>query len=846
MTNNTVSTHHFYAFVILLLVIWGSSMAQTKPKPHLQQKTKTPPVQNVQNKTIIKFTPEQLEGFKQQSGQMVKFFEGTLNFLSDKTNPVNEKQTIITESYLKYFWDNKVQIEDDLDENRKVPLYKDIPAYLTDVDFFFKKAKFEYTVQDVAILTNEIGQTYFKVTSNRNLIATTVNGDTVNSNKVRYFEINYDSTKQQLKIVSIYTTKLNENDDMRNWWNGLSEGWKAIFGKGLKINDTLTLNRLSEFDDSLAVVNGQKVKVDGGRVYGLLLQIIKRKEIDISGNSSVSSLEPLNKLSALVNINISNTPVSDLMPLRNLNAIEILDCSGIPVTSLEPLKYAVSIRELRLRKTQVKSIALLSTFSSLEVLDISNTPVDSLEPLKDLTGLKNLQCANSKVRDLKPLAGLVNLALLNFSGTLVSDADPLKGCKKLMRVTFDATKVSSLNAFEDLPDLTKIYCDSTGITQETAMQFTLKHPSVLVIFESGKLIKWWGDMSPEWKKVFNLYQHLNDVPTEEQLHGLLIIDSINVNGRMAINTLAPVEKLTRLRHLECSNTSVASLDPLQNLTLLTYINANNSRITGIVPLATLINLKYLYIENTTVSDLAPLKPLKKLAVIYADNAGVNAAMESDFRDTNPVCMVIFQTYENTTWWKNLPKPYQDCFLNQMQLSGTPDKIQLQQIVSLEKFSITENPTINSLVPVLKLTRLKELQFTGTGITSLQPVTQMKNLEILGFPKNPITDLTPLAQKKSLKELDFSNTGVDDLEQIQFLTELEVLKFSGTQVKNLKYIKNMIHLNTLEFYNTRVSDLDDIDQLSGLKSLKIFNTKISQKRVDKFKAVHPHCEVVYYK
>src|ERR1039457_6231696 len=195
MTNNTISAHHGYIYLIILLIISGSCLGQNKPKPRPQPKQKTPPVENIQNQTIIKFSPEQLEGFKQQSGQMVKFFEGTLNFLSDKTNPVNEKQTIITESYLKYFWDNKVQIEDDLDENRKVPLYKDIPAYLTDVDFFFKKAKFEYTVQDVAILTNEIGQTYFKVTSNRNLIATTVNGDTVNSNKVRYFEINYDSTK---------------------------------------------------------------------------------------------------------------------------------------------------------------------------------------------------------------------------------------------------------------------------------------------------------------------------------------------------------------------------------------------------------------------------------------------------------------------------------------------------------------------------------------------------------------------------------------------------------------------------------------------------------------------------
>src|ERR1035438_6994878 len=168
MKNNYSLHRHSLLLLILLFSCGDFCVAQNKPKPHPQQKAKTPPVQNVQNNTVIKFTTEQLESFKQQAGQMVKFFEGTLNFLSDKSNPVNEKQTIITVSYLKTFWDNKVQVEDDLDENRKVSLYKDIPAYFTDVDFFFKKANFVYTVQDVAILTNPAGQTYFKVTANRN------------------------------------------------------------------------------------------------------------------------------------------------------------------------------------------------------------------------------------------------------------------------------------------------------------------------------------------------------------------------------------------------------------------------------------------------------------------------------------------------------------------------------------------------------------------------------------------------------------------------------------------------------------------------------------------------------
>ena len=90
-----------------------------------------------------------IDTFKRQVTPLVKFFESSLNFLADPRNSVNEKQTILSRSYLKWCWDEKVQVEDDLDENRLVPLYKDIPAYLSDVSFFFKSAVFGYSVQEM-------------------------------------------------------------------------------------------------------------------------------------------------------------------------------------------------------------------------------------------------------------------------------------------------------------------------------------------------------------------------------------------------------------------------------------------------------------------------------------------------------------------------------------------------------------------------------------------------------------------------------------------------------------------------------------------------------------------------
>jgi Leucine-rich repeat (LRR) protein len=840
---------------LILMTANGFAQKKTSAQTHPTQKQpqkktgktqKKPADTLAQNKTAISFTPGQLEDFRQQSIQMVNYFASTLNFLADPGNSVKDKQIIINQSYLKSFWNPKVQVEDDLTANRVVPMYKDIQSYLTDVNFFFQQAKFTYTVQDVSVLTNDAGQTYFRVTANRNLVGLTVNNDSINSNLVRYIEINYVDSMQSLKIASIYTTKLNQKEDLRNWWNGLAAGWKNIFGKDLKVTDTLSLASIAEFNDSVAMVNGQKVNVDGGRVYNLLFGIVGKTSIDISGNAGITDLGPLGKLSGLKDVNISGLPVTDLMPLRNLNALEELDISGTPITSLDPLKYCSNIRVLRMKKTQVGNIALVSGMAALEVLDISQSPVDNLDPVSGIVTLKDLKCAGTRVSSLQPVSSLEALELLNFSGTPVSDAAPLMNLKKLQIVFFDDTKVKSLDAFGNLPDLKRIYCDKTLIDRPSAMDFMKKHPSVLVIFETEELAKWWETMSPEWKKVFNLYRVLNEPPSTEQLHDLLSIDSVNVNGRMAINTLSPVEVLTQLEHLEFANTAIPSVDPLKNLVYLKYINAANSKITTIDPLSGLKNLKFLNIENTQVNDIASLGQLKNLVMIYADNTGINLQEANAFLDGNPECLIIFQTYENTNWWKNIPQGWQESFLGQLKLTGTPDKVQLQQILNLEKIIVAENPSLTNLQPVVKFTRLQELQFTGTGISSLEPLSQMKTLRILRFPRNPITDLTPISMLRGLKELDMSNTPVDDLEPIQNLVSLEILKFPGTQVKSLKYLQNMTSLKILEFFNTRVSSLDELERMSNLKSLKIFNTKVSDKKVEKFKSAHPGCEVVFYK
>ncbi len=786
-----------------------------------------------------------IDTFKLQVTPLVKFFESSLNFLADPRNSVNEKQTILSRSYLKWCWDEKVQVEDDLDENRLVPLYKDIPAYLSDVSFFFKSAVFGYSVQDISVEASQTGLTYFRVTANRNLRGVTINGDSVNSNKVRYIEMNFDSVKQQLKVISVYTTKLNEKDDLRNWWNGLSHDWKVILSKDMALEGTMPMSQIDSFNDSLAMIAGKPSPILGSEFYKYLAQIIHSTSVDLSGNKTITALEPLNKLSNLKSVSLAGCPVTDLMPLRNLNKLEILDISNTAVKILDPLRYCLLLNQLRMKGTPIGDLSVIPAFQSLTLLDISGTQVTSLVAVKDLTSIKDLRLNHTRIKDLAPVTGLTNLEMLNISSTQIDNLEPLKGMTNLHMLISDSTRVSSLAPLDNLHGLERVYCNNSGITQKEALHFLKSHPEASLVYATKELTDWWKGMSQEWQNIFRFYATLDNPPSAEQLHKLILLDSINITGRISITSLEPLRKLILLRVLQCQSTGITSFAPVAELSELQTINASNTKVADLHPLSGLASLETLNLDNSAAADLSPLYGLKALRFVFADNTGVVAKEADKFAVNNPECILLFQTFDNKEWWKNLSPAWKDVLLQQVSLKGNPDNIQLQQIAGLNKIDISENFQITDLAPLLHLTRMTELQFSGTSVSKLDPVSRMPHLVALRFPKNPVSDLGPVTSLPNLKELDFSNTQVEELEPIQNMMRLEVLKFSGTQIKNLKYLQKLVNMKVLEFYNSRVGNVDVLDGMSKLESVKMFNTKVSQKRVDKLKLLHPRCEIIFY-
>lgn len=795
--------------------------------------------------------------YRTQAEQIIHFYQGTLNALGSKYTPVKEKQIMINQSFDKIFLDDKVQIEDDLDENRESVTYKNVQAYLQDVDFFFKDVRFNFEIKNVERLSNSENIPFYKVTTVCNIKGTTIKGEKIDVFKDRYFEINLNEDEQILKIASIYTTKLNVEADLEAWWKALSPEWKKA-------------------------LTGEKNARD--LMFAQIKGLLKATNIDIS-NRPIDDISPLSKFPGLKKLNMSHTNVTDLYPLRNLNKMEELNLCATKVQAIEALQYMSNLNKLILDSTLLTNISVLENMDSLKTLSMQYTKIDSLAPIEYLENIENLKLAgmpisdlkvfaeyskvkvlildNTKVNSLKGIEKMHDIERISFSNTPISDISLLKNFKNLKIIHFDNTKVSSLESLDDLqPSI--IYCDNTGITKKMADAYMQKHKNTLVVYNSAVWTKWWMDLSPEWKKVFAEIMK-TDKPDKIALHKLGLIKELDISGDENIADLSPLSnlihlekinfantkitdlsilsKLIELREIKCSQTGISDLSPIGNLSNLELLDISSTSINQL-PLMGCDKLETIYADNTDINNLLTIANLKNLKLIYADNTKLDKMAVSLFKVRKPDALVIYQTEELKKWWNLLDSNWKTIFKEKIQFNKNPDRLQLAQISYITELDLKNNSGISGLKPLEMLSQLQVLKFTDTDVMDLTALKNLTNLTKLKCARNPIRSLEPIKNLSKLEFLDCSNTLVADLSPIVNLKELKILKITGTKVKNLNALENMHNLVHLEFSSTPVRWLKPIWNLERLQTVKCYNTKIMKPFMDKYKKAHPNVNVLF--
>lgn len=832
--------------LVLLLASGAEAQKSKSQKPAKKpavQKTKTTqkPAAPAAKKTAEEKTPpvDATEDEKKVR-DMVAFLEYMLNTLGNSATSNRDKDVLINESFSKVFRDAKVQVEDDLDEERDVITNKDVVAYMKDVDFFFKDVKFEFTIESIKSGTMAGGKHFYKVSLRRNLSGTTSEGNPVNNTMPRYIEVNFDPDDQDLKIVSIYTNEFDQREALTSWWKELSYEWQAIFRRKLNLTDSVAF---SDIQDITAI-----------------------EELDLSDNKYIQNIEPLAQLPALQLLNLSHTGITDLTPIRNLTELVELNVAHTPVKDLAPLKYSSKLVRLNISHTQVNDITVVEKMPGLQNLEVSATPLYDLTPMDGLTGLLHLDLSLTPLYDLSPLANLTQLMELNIAGTAVRDLNTLKGFVNLAVLNVDSTRIENFSVLSSLQNLKelhanqtlivdlqplqkltrleKIYCDQTPITRARADAFMAANPRVLVVFDSKDLKLWWDSLVPEWQNILSKTANIGLMPTKEELARVTNLDSVNFSGNRSVQSLEPLRRLLKLRVLLAGKTSVKDLSPLHEHREIRHLDISDTEVSDLSVTRQFTRLKVLAADRSKIESIEPLYGVSTLDKLYADQTVVHDITARELLEKNPRCLIVHKTVHLNRWWKSLSPDWKEVFRAQMGSDTTTTRENLHRLAEQEKLHFKDAP-VNDLSALSEFVRLKELHFSGTAIHSIPPLENIRSLRSLHATSSPLQQIGAVGLLTELEDLDISNTPVDELKPIGALQQLRRFNCAGTQIKKLDPLERMENLEYLDCSNTRVTNLDPVAHLS-LKTLKCYNTKVSGKEVENFKKSNPECNVVYYR
>lgn len=755
-----------------------------------------------------------------------------LNTVGSSETSTRDKEVIITESFKKAFVDAKVQIEDDLIQDRKVTTNKDVNAYLRDVDFFFNDIDFSFKNVDIEKIKKGDDGFFYLVSFENTISGTTIENESLSSTKKRFLEVNLDQEAGDLKIASVYSTKVSRTKELQNWWSSLSFGWINIF---------------SDYVEYDSITNK------------ILLQIASIDSLNISGNQFIQNLEPLTALKNLKTVNISNTKITDLSPLRYSRELKKMNASNTLVSDLSTLQYFENLTYLDISSSEVTNISGLSRLKKLEILNISNNLIYDFGSLNQLTQLKNIDLSNTlfddiqlilkntqleelqlertKISKLDAIVSLTSLRQLTLSKTSVTNINGLESHKNLEILTMNQTQVASLDPLLNAPNLKKIYADNTAITEQIASSFMAKKSKVVVVANSEQVMQWWQSLPANWKNVFSAISGETS-PQKEDIIKLINRDSLDISGRNLFE-IEPLKKFSRLKYLNVSNNLFTNFDFTSDMVDLTFLDGKRLPVETTDGLDKNLNLRFLILTESLLKDITSVSSLNKLELINADKTSLEEENVREYVKINPNTVVIYRSERLKSWWNDLSEDWKKQLRLEEVNSYFLHKLTQSNEVSISGLSIT------SVEPLKVFNNLRSVDLNKVQISNLNALYIHKDLVSISCTNGPLQSLEGITIFRKLESLNISNTAIDNLRELEGLAALKNLNCSGIGIKNLKGIEELYKMEELDFSNTRVWKLERLYGMNNLKKLVCNNTRLRDHTIVEFQETFPDCEITFY-
>ena len=796
-----------------------------------------------QSQSIKGYTKEEIKDFSSKVEDQVRFLEYLLNTIGSSDTPARDKDVIIRESYLKIFRDGLVQVEDDLLFDRKVVTNKNVTSYMKDIEFFFQDATFQFKIREVKPAQKENGDVYFLVSIDRTIESIGKDGVKASNTKPRFIEVNLEEKSQELKIVSMYTTKLSRDEELLEWWEILNPHWKNYFkGRfGLADMDSVDLDILYSFVsvDSLDISN-----TDSLLDLSALEALRDLKYVDLS-NTKITALGPISNVTFLEYLNVSNTPTEDIQFIKYSDRLKHLNISNTQIQEISDLQNLRSLETLEAEKTPILSFAVLNEFENLKSLNLTESGFNNAENIQKLKKLEQLNLSRNYLINFTQLGELDALKNLNLSQTNILDLAPLESLDQLEVLDLTGTEISDISVLDKKASLIKVLADETRLSVFAADNFTRSNPDVLLIHHVKDLETWWSGLSEAWKNALKKASPAirNDSPNVEILTQAIGLESLDLSN-MGIESLNPLTRFVKLERLDFSGNPVSDLLPLSEVKTLMEINGSNTQVRDLNPIKGNEALRVIRMNNSPVESILPILDLPEIESLAVNGAAFFEEEVPEVLLLKPELTLVYRVEALEAWWQSLNPQWKELFRRQFSLSENPSTEQLHNLTAKSQLEF-ERVSVEDLIPLTAFVNLRKLSIFDAPIFNIGAVSELKLLTDLKLSQAPIVEFLAISTLYKLERLDISNTGIEDLTYLSNLTELRYLNISGTNLRVLKGLETLTHLEELDVASTNLRSLRPIEGLTNLQKLSCFNTRLSSRAVDRFKEINPDCEVRFY-
>ena len=391
----------------------------------------------------------------------------------------------------------------------------------------------------------------------------------------------------------------------------------------------------------------------------------------------------------------------DLGLLSKLTGLEELTIWAQPqLTSLEGIQAMSSLRSLHVMQCPALTDGSPAfTIQSLEELRFRYTGVTSLQGIQNLYALRMLDLNSNPVEDLSPLAALPALEDVNF---------------QLPMMTYEELRA--------LPEGVRQFIRNLSIAGD-------------YVYDSGP---WWFE--EDWvTDPPQLYLHSNETGERLPLPGgpvtdmaklaalLPSLENLDLFGQ-PLTTLDGAEAFGQLRRLtmeECRQ--VTDFSALWNVPTLEDISLRNEPIESLEGIEKLTRLVSLSLSGTSVKDFSPLARVDYGYCTSEENQGRGFNLALDVMDAERLTYEDYGELEAVPVYRglnmnNVPvdrwldhvmgKEIHELSCHRSSMSKKQLKAFAEVHPELERLTLTWNPQLTDLSPLLALQELREVWVSG--------------------------------------------------------------------------------------------------------------------------------------